>query len=79
MKTKYICRGLIGLYIKIHNNRTMWSINLHVEKLQVGGKGKRAKLFSNIKEKLPNSENTRREVMAIIYALCIAPPILGCL
>ena len=28
--TKYVCRGLIGLYVNFHNNQTMWSKNLHV-------------------------------------------------
>ena len=37
MKTKYVCRGFISLYVKFHNNRTMSSTNLHVKKLQVGG------------------------------------------
>ena len=23
MKTKYVCRGLISLYVNFHNNRTM--------------------------------------------------------
>ena len=30
MKTKYVCRGLISLYVNFHNNRTLWSTNLHV-------------------------------------------------
>ena len=25
METKYVCRGLISLYVSFHNNRTMWS------------------------------------------------------
>ena len=40
MKTKYVCSGLISLYVNFHNNRTMWSTNLHVKILQVGGGGK---------------------------------------
>ena len=36
MKNKYVCRGLISLYMNFRNNRTMWSTNLHVKKLQVG-------------------------------------------
>ena len=30
MKTKYVCSGLISLYVNFHNNRTMSSTNLHV-------------------------------------------------
>ena len=41
MKTKYVCRGLISLFLNFHNNRTMWSTNLH-EKFAGGGNGKRA-------------------------------------
>ena len=37
MKTKYVFRGLIGLYVNFHNNRTMWSINLHVKNCRWGG------------------------------------------
>ena len=44
MKTKYVFRALISLYVNFHNNRTMWSINLHVKicRWGGGGKGKRA-------------------------------------
>ena len=42
MKTKYVCRALISLYVNFHNNRTMWSINLHVKICRWGGKEKRA-------------------------------------
>ena len=43
MKTKYVCRGLISLYVNFHNNRTMWSTNLHVKFCRWGGgEGKRA-------------------------------------
>ena len=47
MKTKYVCRGLIGLYVNFHNNRTMWSTNLHVKicRWGGGGEGKRARNF----------------------------------
>ena len=39
MKTKYVCRGLISLYVNFHNN----VVNKFTCKiLQVGGKGKRA-------------------------------------
>ena len=31
MKTKYVCHGLISLYVNFHNNRTMWSTNLLVK------------------------------------------------
>ena len=37
MKIKYVCRGLISLYINFHNNRTMWSTNLHVKIGRWGG------------------------------------------
>ena len=33
MKTIYVCRGHISLYVNFHSNRTMWSTN---------SKGKRA-------------------------------------
>ena len=39
MKTKYVCQGLISLYVNFHNNRTMWSTNLLV-KICRGGKEK---------------------------------------
>ena len=45
MKTKYVCRALISLYVNFYNNRTMWSTNLHVKICRWGG-GKRAKLGS---------------------------------
>ena len=46
MTTKYVCRGLISLYVNFHSNRTKWSINLHVKTWRWGGgEGKRA-LFS---------------------------------
>ena len=38
MKTKYVCRGLISLYVEFHNNRTMWSTNLHVKFCRWGEK-----------------------------------------
>ena len=49
MKTKYVCRGLISLYVNFYNNRTMWSTNLH-EKIcrwwgGGGGGGKGAIIF----------------------------------
>ena len=40
MKTKYVCRGLISLYVNFHNNWTMWSTNLHVKIRRWGGGGK---------------------------------------
>ena len=40
MKTKYVCSGLISLYVNFHNNRTMWSSNLHVKICRWGGKEK---------------------------------------
>ena len=39
MHTKYVCRGLINLYVNFHNNRTMWSTNLHVKLCRWGGGG----------------------------------------
>ena len=41
MKTKYVCRGLISLYV--HNNRTMWSTNLQVKICRRGEKEKEPK------------------------------------
>ena len=41
MKTKYVCRGLISLYVSFHNNRTMWSTNLHVKICRWGGGGRK--------------------------------------
>ena len=50
MKTKYICRGLIGLYVNFHNTPIKWSTNLHVKIRRWGG-GKKEKepalLFSH--------------------------------
>ena len=40
MKTKYVCRVLICLYVNFDNNRTMLSINLHA-KFAGGGWGKK--------------------------------------
>ena len=42
MKTKYVCRSLISLYVNFHSNRTMLSINLHIKTWRLGGKEKRA-------------------------------------
>ena len=42
MKTKYVCRGLISLYVNFHNNRTMWSTNLHVKICRWGGVRKKS-------------------------------------
>ena len=41
MKTKYVCRDLISLYVHFHSNRTMWSTNLHVKICRWGGKRKK--------------------------------------
>ena len=41
MKTKYVCRGLISLYVNFHNNAIKRSTNLHV-KIRRWGDGKRA-------------------------------------
>ena len=40
MWTKYVCRGIIGLHVSFHNNRTMWSKNLHVKSCRWGEKEK---------------------------------------
>ena len=40
MTTMYVCRGLISLYLNFQVNRTTWSTNLLVKKLQAGGKEK---------------------------------------
>ena len=40
MKTKYVCRSHISLYVNFHNNRTMWSTNLHVKFCRWGEKEK---------------------------------------
>ena len=37
MKTKYVCRGLISLYVNFHNNPMKWSTNLHVKICRWGG------------------------------------------
>ena len=38
MKTKYVVCGLFSLYVIFHNNRTMWSTNLHVKICRWGEK-----------------------------------------
>ena len=46
IKTKYVCRGLISLYVNFHKNRTMWSTNLHVKNSRWGrGKENEPKIF----------------------------------
>ena len=40
MKTEYVGRGLISLYVNFHNNRTMWSTKLHVKICRWGEKEK---------------------------------------
>ena len=40
MKTKYVCRGLISLYVNFHNNRTKLSTNFNVKFCRWGGKKK---------------------------------------
>ena len=39
MKTKYVCRGLINLYVNFHSNWKMWSKNSHVKNCRWGGGG----------------------------------------
>ena len=40
MKSKYVFRGLISLYVNFHNNRTMWSTKLHEKICRWGEKEK---------------------------------------
>ena len=47
MKTKFVFHGLISLYVNFHNNRTMWSTNLHVKFCMWGGKEKEPKTLTN--------------------------------
>ena len=47
MKTKYVCHGLISLYVNFHNNRTMWSTNLHVKICRWGKRKKSHELYSS--------------------------------
>ena len=42
MKTKYVCRGLISLYVNFQNNRTISSTNLHVKNCRWGGGRKKS-------------------------------------
>ena len=44
-KTKYVCHGLISLYVNFHNNRTMWSTYLLVKICRWGGKEKEPKIL----------------------------------
>ena len=43
MKTKYVFRALISLYVNFHNNRTMWSTNFYVKICRWGEKEKEPK------------------------------------
>ena len=45
MKTKYVCRGLISLYVNLYYNRTMWSTNLHEKNCRWGEKEKEPKWY----------------------------------
>ena len=47
MKTKYVCRGLISLYVNFHNNRTMWSTNLYVQFCRWGEREKEPIIATN--------------------------------
>ena len=47
MKTKYVFRDLIRLYVNFHNNRTMWSTNLHIKTYRRGERKKSPKLLLN--------------------------------
>ena len=51
IKTKYICRGLISLYVNFHNNPIKWSTNLHVKLCRWRREGKRAQSLSSLHEK----------------------------
>ena len=51
MKTKHVCRGLIGLYVNFCNNRTMWSTNLHVKICRLGGKEKELTFSPSLQQK----------------------------
>ena len=51
MKTKYVCRGLISLYVNFHKNRTMWLSNLHV-RIRRWGKRKKSGVFLWSPEKI---------------------------
>ena len=66
MKTKYVCRGLISLYVNFHNNGTMSSINLNVKNCRGGKKlflafsqKKVDKNFKSFLKNLPHRENPR--------------------
>ena len=50
MKTKYVCRGLISLYVNFHNNRTMWSTNLIVKICRWGQKEKEPFSLQNLRK-----------------------------
>ena len=45
MKTKYVFRGLISLYVIFHSNRTTWSTNLQVKICRWGEKEKEPKVL----------------------------------
>ena len=49
MKSKYVCRGLVSLYVYFHNNRTMWSTNLHI-KLGRWGERKKSRELQKAKK-----------------------------
>ena len=59
MKSKFVCRGLISLYVNFHNNRTMWSTNFYVKTCRWGEKEKEpTRLFVNICVKTLFTQNT---------------------
>ena len=45
MKTKYVCRGRISLYVDFHNNPIKWSTNLHVKIRRLDEKEKEPSIF----------------------------------
>ena len=57
MKTKYVCRGLISLYINFQNNRTILSTNFYVKNCMWGGKRKRALQYYVKERHLDDEDN----------------------
>ena len=68
MKTKYVCRGLISPYASFHNNRTMWSINLHVKICRWGEKEKEPEVVQHLTKKRETSNNKFQRSKQTCYA-----------
>ena len=51
MKTKYVCRGLISLYVNFHYNQTMWSKNLQVKNCRLGERKKSRNFEKRLKKR----------------------------